>query len=44
MQLTDTDKQIDLLERIEFRKSTSDATEYAWFVWGPGRGNRWWIL
>lgn len=22
----------------------TDATEYAWFVWGPGRGNRWWIL
>lgn len=22
----------------------TDATEYAWFVWGPGRGNRWYIL
>jgi hypothetical protein len=22
----------------------TDATEYAWFVWGPGRGNRWWML
>ena len=24
--------------------SGTDATEYAWFVWGPGRGNRWFIL
>lgn len=24
--------------------SSSDATEYAWFVWGPGRGGRWEIL
>ncbi len=24
--------------------TTSDATEYAWFVWGPGRGGRWFIL
>jgi len=24
--------------------STSDSTEYAWFVWGPGRGNRWFLL
>jgi hypothetical protein len=24
--------------------TTSDMTEYAWFIWGPGRGNRWWIL
>lgn len=23
---------------------TSDSTEYAWFVWGPGRGNRWQLL
>ena len=22
----------------------TDATEYAWFVWGPNRGNRWQIL
>lgn len=21
--------------------STSDATEYAWLIWGPGRGGRW---
>ena len=21
--------------------TTTDSTEYAWFVWGPGRGNRW---
>ncbi len=24
--------------------TTSDSTEYAWFVWGPGRGNRWYLL
>lgn len=24
--------------------TTSDSTEYAWFVWGPGRGNRWTML
>jgi SAM-dependent methyltransferase len=24
--------------------TTSDATEYGWFVFGPGRGNRWQIL
>lgn len=24
--------------------TTSDSTAYAWFVWGPGRGNRWHIL
>ncbi len=23
---------------------TTDATDYAWFVWGPGRGGRWSIL
>lgn len=23
---------------------TTDATEYAWFVWGAGRGSRWFIL
>jgi len=23
---------------------SSDSTEYAWFVWGPGRGNRWYVL
>lgn len=22
----------------------TDATEYAWFVWGPGRGGRWSVL
>ena len=26
------------------RCSTTDSIEYAWFVWGPGRGNRWSIL
>jgi len=24
--------------------STTDSTEYGWFVWGPGRGGRWSIL
>ena len=24
--------------------TTTDACEYAWFVWGPGRGNRWQML
>lgn len=24
--------------------STTDASEYAWFVWGPGRGGRWQTL
>ncbi len=24
--------------------TTSDSTEYAWFVWSPGRGGRWQIL
>lgn len=28
----------------QIRKSSSDATEYAWFVWGPMRGGRWSIL
>lgn len=22
----------------------TDSAAYAWFVWGPGRGNRWHIL
>jgi hypothetical protein len=24
--------------------STTDATEYCWMCWGPGRGNRWFLL
>jgi hypothetical protein len=24
--------------------TTSDSCEYAWFVWGPGRGNRWHLI
>jgi hypothetical protein len=24
--------------------TTSDSCEYAWFVWGPGRGGRWQVL
>lgn len=26
------------------KTSTSDANEYAWFVWGQGRGGRWCVL
>ena len=25
-------------------KVTSDSNDYGWYVWGPGRGNRWYIL
>lgn len=28
----------------DVNKTTTDATEYAWFVWGEGRGGRWGIL
>jgi hypothetical protein len=28
----------------KLNSSSSDATEYGWFCWGPGRGNRWFIL
>jgi len=24
--------------------TTNDSADYAWFCFGPGRGNRWWIL
>lgn len=24
--------------------TTTDATEYAWFIWSPSRGNRWFLL
>lgn len=33
-----------LPRRPSFTGGGTDATEYAWFVWGPGRGNRWEIL
>jgi hypothetical protein len=33
-----------LPKRPSFTGKGTDATEYAWFVWGPGRGNRWEIL
>ena len=28
----------------EIASSSSDASEYAWFVWGPNRGGRWSVL
>ena len=28
----------------KIRKSSSDATEYAWFVWGEDHANKWEIL
>lgn len=33
-----------LPRRPSFTGGGTDATEYAWFVWGPGRGNRWYVL
>lgn len=33
-----------LPKRPSFTQHGTDATEYAWYVWGPGRGNRWSIL
>jgi hypothetical protein len=33
-----------LPRRPSFVRGTTDATDYGWFVWGPGRGNRWSIL
>lgn len=32
-----------LPKRPSFTGSGTDATEYAWFLWG-GKGNHWWIL
>lgn len=29
-------------EKVKITKS--DSAEYAWWVWGPGRGNRWFLL
>ena len=33
-----------LSQRPSFTRGGSDSCEYAWFVWGPGRGNRWFRL
>lgn len=33
-----------LPKRPSFTGKGTDATEYAWFVWGPGRGGRWSML
>lgn len=30
-----------LTRRPSFTGEGADATDYAWFVWGPGRGHRW---
>lgn len=31
-------------KRPSFTGGGSDSAAYGWFVWGPGRGNRWWRL
>jgi hypothetical protein len=33
-----------LARRPSFTGGGTDATEYAWFVWGANRGNRWFML
>lgn len=33
-----------LPKRPSFTGGGTDATEYCWMVWGPGRGNRWFML
>jgi len=33
-----------LSKRPSFTGDGTDATEYAWFVWGPGCGNRWFLV
>jgi hypothetical protein len=33
-----------LSRRPSFTDGGTDATEYCWMVWGPGRGNRYWLL
>jgi hypothetical protein len=33
-----------LPRRPSFTGKGTDATGYGWFVWGPGRGNRWFML
>jgi len=33
-----------LPRRPSFTGGGTDATEYAWFVWGEGRGNHWFLL
>lgn len=30
--------------RPSFTTGETDSSEYAWFVWGKGRGNRWFLL
>ena len=33
-----------LAKRPSFTGGQTDSTDYAWFVWGPGRGGRWNVL
>lgn len=33
-----------LPKRPSFTGKGTDSADYAWFVWGPGRGNRWEVL
>jgi hypothetical protein len=33
-----------LPKRPSFTNGGTDATEYCWMVWGPNRGNRWFML
>ncbi len=33
-----------LPKRPSFTGGGTDATEYCWMAWGPGRGNRWFML
>lgn len=37
-------RQCPKCERGSLKVTTSDSIEYAWFVWGAGRGGRWQIL
>lgn len=33
-----------LSKRPSFNGLGTDSCDYAWLVWGPGRGGRWWVL
>lgn len=33
-----------LSRRPSFTGGGTDSADYGWFVWGPGRGNRWFLL
>lgn len=36
--------KFELEKRPSFNGSGTDATDYAWFVWGPKRGGRWSVI